>query len=260
MNEVATLSDPLFSYLTYQVFSDYEKFWSDASKIKRFKEKLSKLDFQKLDSIEEQTILSGLWMLLAYFMKGKKEPVKSLTEMSSDFKKWVKNFEELKVLFRGELARFEIEKDFLTQVTMSTVRLKELLIDEKVGLDLMLITVSALPVLELKNLIQYVAGFLPEGIEFQIKKTRTHDVKHYLSQSSTQLSDLMPRVKVLLQLSQRREKFIDFLIHEKLKEKLKSLSQDSKILEEVREQLLKTLYGQYLPLVKLAKPYIQLLS
>jgi hypothetical protein len=67
-------------------------------------------------------------------------------------------------------------------------------------------------------------------------------------------------VKVLLQLSQRREKFIDFLIHEKLKEKLKSLSQDSKILEEVREQLLKTLYGQYLPLVKLAKPYIQLLS
>ena len=41
MSEVATLSDPLFSYLTYQVFSDYEKFWSDAAKIKRFKEKLS---------------------------------------------------------------------------------------------------------------------------------------------------------------------------------------------------------------------------
>jgi hypothetical protein len=260
MNEVATLSDPLFSYLTYQVFSDYEKFWSDASKIKRFKEKLSKLDFQKLDSIEEQTILSGLWMLLAYFMKGKKEPVKSLTEMSSDFKKWVKNFEELKVLFRGELARFEIEKDFLNQVTVSEVRLKELLMDEKVGLDMLLIALSALPVAELQALIAYVAGFLPEGIEFQMKKMRTHDVKSYLSQTSQQLSELMPRVKVLLQLSQRREKFIDFLIHEKLKEKLKLLSQNTQILEEVREQLLKTLYGQYLPLVKLAKPYIQLLS
>jgi hypothetical protein len=229
------------------------------------KEKLSKFQFQKLESKEESAVLTGLWMLLHYFMNGQKisiadEAVYKISEQTADFKKWVKSFEELKILFRGELARFEIEKDFLTQVTMSTVRLKELLIDEKVGLDLMLITVSALPVLELKNLIQYVAGFLPEGIEFQIKKTRTHDVKHYLSQSSTQLSDLMPRVKVLLQLSQRREKFIDFLIHEKLKEKLKSLSQDSKILEEVREQLLKTLYGQYLPLVKLAKPYIQLLS
>ncbi len=229
MNETGTLTDPLFSYLTYQVFSEHQKFWTDAAKIKRFQEKLSKLEFQKLNSAEEETVLTGLWVLLNYFMNGQKVLGKKLPEITSDLKKWVRSFEELKVLFRGELARFEIEKDFLTQVTMSPVRLKELLLDEKVGLDLLLIAVSALPVAELQNLIHYVAGFLPEGIEFQIKKIRTHDVKNYLSQSSLQLSDLMPRVKVLLQLSQRREKFIDFLIHEKMKEKLKTLSQNTKI-------------------------------
>jgi hypothetical protein len=260
MTETVTLSDPLFSYLTFQVFSENEKFWSDVSKQKKVQQKLSKFEFQKLDSKEESVILTGLWMLLTYFMKGKKESAKSLSEMTADFKKWVRSFEELKVLFRGELARFEIEKDFLNQITISPVRLKELLTDEKIGLDLLLIAISALPVSELQTLISYVAGFLPEGIEFQIKNTRTHDVKSYLSQTSQQLSDLMPRVKVLLQLSQRREKFIDFLIHEKLKEKLKVISQDTQTLESIREQLLKTLYGQYLPLVKLAKPYIKLLS
>jgi len=164
-------------------------------------------------------------------------------------------FEKLSHLFLGGFDRISAEKVFLESLTKSSQDLSVFVSDTKISLDSMLIVMAAMPERHLKEIIAFTAKHLPSEYSFTYDGLEILDVRVYLEQTSTSLRDLLYKVRLLFSLYLRKEQFVDFIVFEKTKEQLLKLFSSPEVISATFENLQKTLFGEYLPLIEVTRPY-----